>query len=221
MFKKNFFPFHVCISCMGGAGLNNVSRIFHKKEFRWAWSAWNFRNFSHLWQFVCFGIESNTKQETFSWHTSLKSLGFQLSWSLASRHQNLTDKISYNPVWFCPIPGLIFDSRQMNDKTLVPVTERQLGYEVAIWNSTRHIRATLLVMKEFRIKSNIMIFLCVCIMKHQTCPSNWFVAAAKTVMLLFGTFGVLKHWVLYCSVITAVKASDTSNHEKYFYIVFF
>lgn len=39
--------------------------------------------------------------------------------------------------------------------------------------------ATLLVMKEFKIKLNIMMFLCICILKHQNCPSNWFEAVAE------------------------------------------
>lgn len=39
----------------------------------------------------------------------------------------------------------------------------------------------------------------------------------KTVMLLFGAFDVLKHLMLWCSVIAAGKAAGTSNHSQYFY----
>jgi len=35
--------------------------------------------------------------------------------------------MSYNPVWFCLVPVLIFDSMKVNGKVLVPVTGRQLG----------------------------------------------------------------------------------------------
>lgn len=39
--------------------------------------------------------------------------------------------------------------------------------------------ATLPVMKEFRLKLNIVIFLCICMMKHQKRPSKRFVAVAE------------------------------------------
>ena len=39
----------------------------------------------------------------------------------------------------------------------------------------------------------------------------------NAIMLLFGTFDVLKHLMLWRSVIAAGKAAGTSNHGQYFY----
>lgn len=132
------------------------------------------------WFVVCFGIENITKLETCSWCTSLKSLGFQLSRSLETSHQNwqigcLTTLSDFAEFLFLfLIPG----------KWILKILLLSLGgswallwsyclkfYQECIGNASGHEK----LLDKFEHNA----FSCILIMKYQKCPSNWFVAVAE------------------------------------------
>lgn len=162
-------------------------------------------------------MESNTKQETFSWHRSLNSLEFHLR-SLQSRHQKLTDMMFCNPVWFCSSLGLISDFMKMNDKTLVPVTGDICAL---LWNSHPKFyqEYTGNTFCQERIQGKI---------EHTNFSLHLHYEAPKMfIQIIFS--GGWKPWcfclaqlvpwnvVLRCSVITAGKGSGTSNCDQCLY----
>lgn len=147
-----------------------------------------------MWWFVVyFGMENITKLETCSWYTSLKSLGFQLSRSLENSHQNWQIGCLTTLSDFCRTLVFIFDSRKVNIKNLAAITGRQLGPAMKLPSQIRpgmH-RQCFWSWKTFGWNLNIMLFLAYSLWSTKNVHPADLLQWLKTVMLQFGTVGVL------------------------------